>query len=150
MLVGIVKPPKRHNDISHLLVYGREDVPIPFDKHSLAFRLVLQIREETHKTAIEFHRKRREKRDFSSEISEIPGVGEKRKMKLLRNLGSIERIASASVEELRPFVGAKTAAEIVAHFEAQRQLAPPSDPELEQSNGRPASFSQVLPKSGRH
>ncbi|MEP6947470.1 MAG: excinuclease ABC subunit UvrC [Acidobacteriota bacterium] len=124
MLVGLVKPPKRHNEISHLLVHGREDQPIPFDKHSLAFRLILQIREETHKTAIEFHRKRREKRDFSSEISEIPGVGEKRKMKLLRNFGSIERIAKATMQELRPFVGAKTAAEIVGHFEAQRQLAP--------------------------
>lgn len=122
MLVGLVKPPKRHNEISHLLVYGREDRPIPFDRNSLAFRLILQIREETHKTAIEFHRKRREKRDFSSEISEIPGVGEKRKMKLLRHFGSIERIARASVEELRPFVGPKVSVEIAEHFEKQRQL----------------------------
>ena len=124
MLVGLVKPQKQHNQISHLLIHGREDQPIPFDRHSLAFRLILQIREETHKTAIEFHRKRREKRDFSSEISEIPGIGEKRKMKLLKNLGSIERIARATVEELRPFVGQKAANEIVAHFEKQRSLAP--------------------------
>lgn len=123
MLVGLVKPPKRHSDISHLLVYGREDHPIPFDKHSLAFRMILQIREETHKTAVEFHRKRREKRDFSSELSEIPGIGEKRKLRLLKNLGSIERIAKASIEELRPFVGPKAAAEIAAHFENQRRIA---------------------------
>jgi excinuclease ABC subunit C len=124
MLVGLVKPPKRHKDISHLLIHGREDQPIPFDRHSLAFRLILQIREETHKTAVEFHRKRREKRDFSSELSEIPGIGEKRKMKLLRSFGSIERIAKATVEELRPFVGQKAAAEITTHFERQRGLAP--------------------------
>lgn len=124
MLVGLVKPPKKHSEISHLLVFGREDRPIPFDRHSLAFRLVLQIREETHKTAIEFHRKRREKRDFTSELSEIPGIGEKRKMKLLRNFGSIERIAKAAVDELRPFVGAKAALEIATHFENQRKLAP--------------------------
>lgn len=123
MLVGLVKPPKRHNEISHLLIYGREDQPIPFDRNSLAFRLILHIREETHKTAIEFHRKRREKRDFTSELSEIPGVGEKRKMRLLRQFGSIERIAKASVEELSPFVGAKTAAEIAGHFERQRSLS---------------------------
>ncbi len=122
MLVGLVKPPKRHNEISHLLIHGREDEPIPFDRNSLAFRLVLNIREETHKTAIEFHRKRREKRDFTSELSEIPGVGEKRKMKLLRKFGSIERIAKASVEELSPFVGGKTASEIVGHFEKQRHI----------------------------
>src|SRR5688572_356161 len=73
MLVGLVKPPKRHSEISHLLIYGREDSPIPFDRNSLAFRLILQIREETHKTAVEYHRKRREMRDFTSELSEIPG-----------------------------------------------------------------------------
>lgn len=122
MLVGLVKPPKKHNEISHLLIHGREDEPIPFDRHSLPFRLVLNIREETHKTALQFHRKRREKRDFTSELSEIPGVGEKRKLKLLRFFGSIERIAIASVEQLSPFVGAKTAGEISAHFERQRGL----------------------------
>ena len=123
-LVGLVKPPRRHNEISHLLIHGRDDSPIPFDRNSLAFRLILQIREETHKTAIEFHRKRREKRDFSSELSEIPGIGEKRKMKLLRKFGSIERIAKAAVEELAPFVGPKAAGEIVTHFQNQRNLAP--------------------------
>jgi excinuclease ABC subunit C len=122
-LVGLVKPPKRHNEISHLLIYGRENVPIPFDRNSLAFRLILHIREETHKTAVQYHRKRREMRDFTSELSEIPGVGDKRKMKLLRQFGSIERIAKASAEELSPFVGAKTAAEIANHFERQRLSA---------------------------
>jgi excinuclease ABC subunit C len=123
MLVGLVKPPKKHNEISHLLIHGREDQPIQFDRNSLAFRLILQVREETHKTAIEFHRKRREKRDFTSELSEIPGIGEKRKMRLLKKFGSIQRIARASMEELRPFVGPKAAAEIASHFENQRKLA---------------------------
>jgi len=123
MLVGLVKPPKQHNQISHLLVHGREDTSIPFDRNSQAFRLILQIREETHKTAIEFHRKRREKRDFSSELSEIPGIGDKRKMKLLREFGSIERIARAPLESLKPFIGNKAATEIVEHFAAQRALA---------------------------
>jgi excinuclease ABC subunit C len=122
-LVGLVKPPKRHNEISHLLVQGREDQPVPFDRNSLAFRLILQIREETHKTALQYHRKRREMRDFTSELSEIPGVGEKRKLKLLRQFGSIERIAKATAAELTPFVGQKTAAEIADHFEKQRSLA---------------------------
>jgi excinuclease ABC subunit C len=123
MLVGLVKPPKQHKQISHLLIHGREDSPISFDRNSLAFRLILQIREETHKTAIEFHRKRREKRDFSSELSEIPGIGDKRKMKLLKQFGSIERIARATADELSPFVGPKAAAEIANHFDNQRKLA---------------------------
>ncbi len=123
MLVGLVKPPQRHNEISHLLINGREGDPIPFDRNSLAFRLILQIREETHKTALQYHRKRREMRDFTSELSDIPGVGDKRKMKLLRQFGSIERIAKATAEELSPFVGRKTASEIVTHFERQRMVA---------------------------
>jgi excinuclease ABC subunit C len=89
-----------------------------------AFRLVQQIRDQTHKTAIEFHRKRRETRDFTSELTAIEGVAEKRKMKLLRNFGSIERIAKASIEELSPFLGAKTAKLVFDHFDRQRRLSP--------------------------
>lgn len=127
MLVGLVKPPKKHSEISHLLIHGREDRPIPFDRNSHAFRLILQIREETHKTAVEFHRKRREKRDFSSELSEIPLIGDKRKLRLLREFGSIERISKATAEQLNPLVGRKAAAEIVTHFENQRRIAANSE-----------------------
>jgi excinuclease ABC subunit C len=122
-IVGLVKPPRRHNEISHLLRFGYEDKPVYFETGVPAFRLVQQIRDETHKTAIQFHRKRRETRDFTSELTAIPGVAEKRKMKLLRNFGSIERIAKASVEELSPFVGAKTANLVFEHFERQRNLS---------------------------
>ncbi len=122
-IVGLVKPPRRHNEISHLLRFGYEDKPVYFEMGVPAFRLVQQIRDLTHKTAIEFHRKRRETRDFTSELTAIEGIAEKRKMKLLRNLGSIERIAKATVEELKPFVGAKAATQIFEHFERQRKLA---------------------------
>jgi excinuclease ABC subunit C len=122
-LVGLVKPPKRHNEISHLLIYGREDQPIYFENGVPAFRLVQQIRDETHKTAIQYHRKRREMRDFTSELTAIPGIGDKRKLKLLRNFGSLEKVAQASMEQLTPFVGAKAAQEIFDHFERQRSLA---------------------------
>lgn len=122
-LVGLVKPPKKHSEISHLLRYGKEHAPVYFDANSLAFRLVQQIRDETHKTAVQYHRKRREMRDFTSELTAIEGVGELRKKKLLRNFGSIERIAKATIDELSPFVGAKTARQVFDHFERQRKLA---------------------------
>jgi excinuclease ABC subunit C len=122
-LVGLVKPPKHHNQISHLLVKGRENSPIPFDASSPTFRFIQQIRDETHKTAIEYHRKRREVRDFTSDLTAIAGVGEKRKLRLLRNFGSIVKIATASVEELKTFVGEKTAKDIVEHFENQRKAS---------------------------
>ena len=122
-MIGVVKPPRRHKEVSHLLVKGREHEPIFLDPHSPVLRLIQMIRDETHRTAVSYHRKRRELRDFTSELSEIPGVGEKRKTRLLRNLGSIQRVANASVAELSPFVGRKTAEEIVTHFERQRALA---------------------------
>jgi excinuclease ABC subunit C len=122
-MIGVVKPPRRHNEVSHLLVKGREHEPIFLDPHSPVLRLIQMIRDETHRAAVTYHRKRRELRDFTSELTAIPGVGEKRKTRLLRNLGSIQRVSTASVAELSPFVGRKTAEEIFAHFERQRALA---------------------------
>jgi excinuclease ABC subunit C len=122
-MIGVVKPPRRHNEVSHILAKGREHEPIFLDPHSPVLRFIQMIRDETHRTAVAYHRKRRELRDFTSELTAIPGVGLKRKTRLLRNLGSIQRVASASVAELSPFVGRKTAQEIVTHFERQRALA---------------------------
>ena len=122
-MIGVVKPPRRHNEVSHLLVKGREHDPIFLDSHSPVLRLIQMIRDETHRAAVTYHRKRREIRDFTSELTEIPGVGDKRKTRLLRNFGSITRIAQASSAELTPFVGRQVAEEIAEHFTRQRALA---------------------------
>ena len=122
-MMGVVKPPRRHNEVSHLLLKGREHEPIYLDSHSPVLRLIQMIRDETHRTAVTYHRKRRELRDFTSELTAIPGVGERRKNSLLRNLGSISKVAEAKVEQLSPFVGRKTAEDIVEHFRRQRALA---------------------------
>ena len=122
-MIGVVKPPRRHNEVSHLLVKGREHEPVYLDSHSTVLRLIQMIRDETHRAAVTYHRKRREIRDFTSELTEIPGVGDKRKNRLLRNFGSIARIAQAGAAELAPFVGRQTAEEIAAHFGRQRALA---------------------------
>src|SRR4051812_40352575 len=135
-VIGVVKPPRRHNEVSHLLVKGREHEPVFLDPHSPVLRLIQMIRDETHRTAVQYHRKRRELRDFTSELTAIPGVGEKRKNRLLRNLGSIQRVASASVAELTPFVGRKTAEEIVEHFARQRALAESGQGEEEDAGTR--------------
>src|SRR5258706_259749 len=122
-MIGVAKPPLHHNQVAYLRVKGRDDEPIYLDRHPQLLRLIQMIRDETHRYAVTYHRKRRELRDFTSELSAIPGVGEKRKTRLLRQFGSIQKIALASVDELAPFVGRKTAAEIVDHFARQRALA---------------------------
>src|SRR5919206_936951 len=134
-MIGVVKPPRRHNEISHLLQKGREDAPVYLDSHSPVLRLIQMIRDETHRTAVTYHRKRRELRDFTSELTAIPGVGERRKNRLLRNFGSIQRIAQASAAELSTFVGQKTAEEIVEHFTRQRALAGIESPEASDAPG---------------
>lgn len=149
-LVGVVKPPGRHNDVSHLLVHGREHDPIRLDAHSPVLHLVQMIRDETHRAAVAYHRKRRALRDFTSELTAIPGVGEKRKNRLLRSFGSITRIAQASAEELTPFVGRATAEEIVAHFARQREASARNDPEAGDEAFDPAAVTTSLvdPRGG--
>ena len=122
-MIGVVKPPLHHNQVAYLLVKGREDEPVYLDSYSPVLRLIQMIRDETHRYAVTYHRKRRELRDFTSELSAIPGVGEKRKTRLLRHFGSIQKISTATTEELAPFVGKKTATEITEHFARQRALA---------------------------
>ena len=122
-MIGVVKPPLQHNQVAYLLIKGREDEPVYLDSYSPVLRLIQMIRDETHRYAVTYHRKRRELRDFTSELSAIPGVGEKRKTRLLRHFGSIHKISEATIAELAPFVGRKTATEILEHFERQRALA---------------------------
>lgn len=114
--IGIVKPRGRHEEISHFLVKGREDEPVVLEQTSPVLRLIQKIRDETHRYAVAYHRHRRAMRDFSSELTSIPGVGEKLKDRLLRNFGSLKRVSEASLEELRPFVGQRQAERIIEHF----------------------------------
>ncbi len=120
-MAGIVKPRGKHEEISHLLVKGREDEPVFLEKTSPVMRLVRMIRDETHRYAVSYHRQRRAMRDFQSELTSIPGVGEKLKERLLRNFGSLKRVGEASLEELRPFVGQRQAERIIEHFRQQKQ-----------------------------
>jgi excinuclease ABC subunit C len=99
-----------------LFLKGREDEPIRLEAGDAGLRLVQHIRDEAHRFAVTYHRKRRELRDFHSAIQEIPGVGPKKRDKLLRDFGSLQRVAEASVEELEPFVGRALAQRILEYL----------------------------------
>jgi len=83
-----------------LYVLGREDEPIALDHHSPVLHLIQQIRDETHRFAITFHRQRRSSRRIRTSLTEIPGVGDRTAQKLLRRFGSVTRLRQLSVEEL--------------------------------------------------
>lgn len=91
-----------------IFVQGQED-PVFLPRVSPVLHQIQEIRDEAHRFALTYHRKRRSLRDFYSELDQIPGIGEKRKKRLLRNFGSVAKIRQASVEELTPFVGRKLA-----------------------------------------
>jgi excinuclease ABC subunit C len=103
-----------------LFVKDREE-PVRIDHHSPVLHLIQMIRDETHRFAVSYHRKRRAMRDFKSDLTSIPGVGEKLKARLLRNFGSLKRVSQASFAELRPFVGEQQAQRIIDHFARLRK-----------------------------
>jgi excinuclease ABC subunit C len=103
-------------------VYGQEDEPIVLDKFSPMLHLVQTIRDEAHRFAVTFHRTRRNAQRLTSELHEIPGVGPKTVEKLLRTLGSLERVRQASDEELASIVGQAAAARLRKHLASNGAL----------------------------
>jgi excinuclease ABC subunit C len=83
-----------------LYVLGREHEPIALDHHSPVLHLIQQIRDETHRFAVTFHRQRRTKRRIRTGLVDIPGVGPRTAQRLLRRFGSVIRIRQLSVDEL--------------------------------------------------
>jgi excinuclease ABC subunit C len=99
-----------------LFVKGREDRPVSLGKDSPILHLIEMMRDEAHRFAVTYHRKRRELRDFDSELMDIPGIGEVRKKVLLRAFGSLDRVKRATFDELAPYVGPKAATKILEYF----------------------------------
>jgi excinuclease ABC subunit C len=101
-----------------IYVYGQEDEPIALDHHSPVLHLVQQIRDEAHRFAVTFHRKRRQIRDRATELREIPGVGQSTTRRLLEHFGSLEAVKHADEAALSAVVTRSQAAAIMAHFRA--------------------------------
>jgi len=83
-----------------LYVYGQENEPIILERHSPVLHLIQQIRDETHRFAVTFHRLRRGKRQTKSALEGIPGIGQKTARKLLKEFGSVTNVQRAGLERL--------------------------------------------------
>jgi excinuclease ABC subunit C len=97
-----------------LFVLGQEEEPIILERHSPVLHLIQQIRDETHRFAVTFHRQRRGKRQTQSALDEIPGIGPRTTQKLLKEFGSVANIQRAGVEKLSAVVSRKNAEKILA------------------------------------
>ncbi|MBS4534803.1 excinuclease ABC subunit UvrC [Clostridium sp. D2Q-14] len=85
------------------LIFKNKEIKI--SKNSEVFKLITRIQDEAHRFAISYHRSLRDKRMFKSVLDNISGIGEKRKKALLRELGSIDKIRKAEIEELKNVEG---------------------------------------------
>lgn len=83
-----------------IYVHGREDEPVVLEHHSPILHLIQQIRDETHRFAVTFHRQRRARRQLRTALEEIPGVGPRTARKLLQQFGSVAHLRELSLEEL--------------------------------------------------
>jgi excinuclease ABC subunit C len=92
-----------------LYVFGQEDDPIVLQHHSPVLHLIQQIRDETHRFAVTFHRQRRAKRQTKSALDGIPGIGPRTAQKLLREFGSVSAVRRAGLEKLSEIIPRKAA-----------------------------------------
>ncbi|MBU8905105.1 excinuclease ABC subunit UvrC [Desertibacillus haloalkaliphilus] len=111
---GLAKDDKHRT--SQLLMGDPPEV-IPLKRDSHEFYLLQRIQDEVHRFAINFHRQARGKSMFSSILDDVPGIGEKRKQRLLKHFGSLKKMKEASVEDFRQLnVPAPVAEALVDHL----------------------------------
>jgi excinuclease ABC subunit C len=99
-----------------IYVFGQENEPVVLDHHSPVLHLVQLIRDEAHRFAVTFHRKRRQMRDRSTELLDIPGVGPRTTRRLLEHFGSVQAVKQADSASLSSVVTRGQAEAILEHF----------------------------------
>jgi excinuclease ABC subunit C len=99
-----------------IYVLEQEHEPVVLDHHSPVLHLIQLIRDEAHRFAITFHRKRRQMRDRSTELLDIPGVGERTTRRLLEHFGSVQAVKQADSAALFSVVTRAQAEAILEHF----------------------------------
>jgi len=102
-----------------IYVYGQENEPVVLDRRSPVLHLIQKIRDESHRFAVTYHRKRRQMRDRDSELLAIPGVGPRTRQRLIEHFGSVRGIKQAKPDALTAIVNAATAERIRKYFDAE-------------------------------
>jgi excinuclease ABC subunit C len=114
-LIGVAKGVDRKAGMEQLFWLGRS-APIILPPDSPALYLIQQIRDEAHRFAITAHRQRRSKKRNRSVLEDIPGIGPKRRQRLLKQFGGLQELVRAGVEDLASVEGvSKRLAEQIYH-----------------------------------
>jgi len=98
------------------LFYPDDPIPLYLDKKSETLRIIQQLRNEAHRFGIEHHRNRRSKGALTTELENIPGVGEQTIIDLMKKFKTVKRIANAKIDELEAVVGVSRANKIYNYY----------------------------------
>jgi excinuclease ABC subunit C len=157
-LVSLAKSRRLGQDVKEEAIRSPERVFLPGAKEPIVLKqdspenlLLARLRDEAHRFAITFQRSLRQKARLRSALEEIPGVGERRRKALLRELGSLKHVREASVETLAqvPGVGRVAAERIYAFFRASESEFPTAeDAEPAVEDGETPPPEDAPPKSG--
>ncbi len=128
--LGIVNQPLASIAKREEIIYiqGQEDEPVILDRHSPVLHLVQLIRDEAHRFAVTFHRKRRQIRDRKTELLEIPGIGERTTRRLLQHFGSLQAVKEADAASLASVLNRTQVNAIFQHFHKDELLVESSQP----------------------
>ena len=114
-IIGIAKKDEKKSEVQDKIYKPGRVNPVNFGKEGDLLLFLQRVRDEAHRFAISFHRKRRGKSSMRSVLDTIPGIGKKRKQRLLKHFRSIKKIRAATIEELSAVSGMnRKAAESVA------------------------------------
>ncbi|CAN0142956.1 unnamed protein product, partial [Phaeothamnion confervicola] len=124
-VVGVAKGPERKPGLEELIVEG-EGIAVSLPPQHPGLHLIQQIRDEAHRFAIVGHRARRGKSRTTSELNEIPGIGDKRRRSLLAHFGGLKGVQSAAVEDIMKVEGISraTAQKIYRHLHGEAEEKP--------------------------
>jgi excinuclease ABC subunit C len=102
-----------------IYIHGQENDPVVLDHHSPVLHLIQTIRDEAHRFAVTFHRKRRQMRDRDSELLQIPGVGARTRQRLVEHFGSVRAVQHADSAALAAVVTKSQAEAILNYFKEE-------------------------------
>ena len=112
-VAGMVKDDKH---ATRGLIYEKKEIMLL--RNTKLYRLISSMQNEVHRFAISYHRNLRKKNTFKTVLDNIEGIGEKRKLELIKHFGSVEGVRKASLEDLKkaPLMNKKTAKNVFEYF----------------------------------
>ncbi|MEZ5041547.1 MAG: excinuclease ABC subunit UvrC [Saprospiraceae bacterium] len=103
------------------IFFPDDPIPLYIDKKSETLKVIQQARNEAHRFAITFHRNQRSRNFLVTELTDVPGIGEKTADKLLSHFGSVKKLRQATATQIAEVSSLNVAKKLLAYFEQQGQ-----------------------------